>query len=240
VSVVSAIVVFAVVSATLLTLPPETLSAGVLMPAGDAVQLRPSAYGYLATLNFSWGWGAILEGSWAATADTVVTVWPRLNCVYCPLIRSYGVIGTSGTFNYTFGGPGQQFPDMTIAFHSSLPDTVHALESIRVAYPPFTALLAAGTVLSGTGPRAFSFHVNSPGAYLVGAWTGVNTTLWSYAGTPPSDTNCGAWPADSPSYVYEDTINNYLTPGDYSIGVAMCSTRPWNVTVTATIGFFYP
>ena len=40
--------------------------------------------------------------------------------------------------------------------------------------------------------------------------------------------------------VYGGSFNEYLMPGPHAVGVQQCSTLPWTVTVTVTIGIFYP
>lgn len=239
VTVVAGVVVVAAVSAAILTLPAPASQGAFALPAGTLVYLKPTTQGYVASYGFSWGWGGYLEGSWRATANTTVFVRPYINCFHCPLMRIFSMSGTSGTFNLTFGGTGWEYPNMTLSFSSASHDVVEVLRTIQVVYPPLTVLYPAGTVLNGTGFRIRSFDVHSPGAFLVGAWTAVNTTLWSYEGTPQEETNCGSWPPYAPPQVYDDSFTAYLMPGPHAVGVMQCSTRPWTVTVTVTIGIFY-
>ncbi len=232
------VILVAAVSLGVVVLGPLGTRTSVLASAGTNLVLAPFSSGFGLLLNYSWGWGAYLKGSWVATVDTAVTVVPALQCYHCPLFQIYGVHGLAGTLNYTFGGLGREYPNMTIGFGSSAPDIVHVTEAIEVVYPPMTVLYPAGTTLSGTGLVLASFTVRIPGAFLVGSWKAVNTTMWAYNGTPADLTNCAGWPIDSPPIAYQDSLNQFLTPGTYSVGSAQCSTRPWTITITATIGYF--
>ncbi len=238
-SVLAGIVVFAALSAVILTLP-EQPPGTVFAPAGTVIPLEPSAEGYAAAYNFSWGWGGYVTGSWRSTAATTVTVRPRLECFHCPLMGIYVASGTSGRFNFTFGGTGWEYRNMTLAFSSAIPETIRVTRTIELVYPPMTILYPAGTVLTGPDLQARPFDVVSPGAFLVGAWSAVNTTLLAYDGTPQEPASCVGWGTYTAPAANWGSFNTYLMPGPHAVGVALCSTQPWTVTVTTAIGIFYP
>lgn len=228
------------VAVEFLVLPSEAARGALPIPSGTVMGLSPTHGLFAVEFDFSWGSGAHLQGSWVASTNTSVSVGPRLTCTFCPLMRIDFVHGTEGTFNETFGGPGQDYSNMSIAFTSRLPDAILIVQTVEVRYPPVTAILPAGTVLSGTGLQVYTFNVSAPGAFLVGASTSINTSLWIYSNsTVQEPSNCAPWPPNTPPFVYKDTYNAYLTPGSYAIGSGICSTRPWTITVTQTVGIFY-
>ncbi len=216
-------------------------SAGTLpLPAGTALQLAPGPGGFSAGFDFSWGPGGYLEGAWASVANVTAFVLPNLSCVYCPFFRISMSSGRAGLLNESFGGDGNTYPNMSLTFRSGVPVAVWIVRPVRVVYPPLTTILAKGTELAGTGTEGYNFSVHAPGAFLTGAWTAVNTTFWAHPIATEGPTECVPWPADSPPLYYEASLNGYLVPGNYTLSVDLCVGRPWTVTVTETIGIFYP
>ncbi len=219
---------------------PRASGGALPLPAGTVVQLSPGLGGFSASFNFSWGPGGYLEGAWASVANVAAFAMPRLSCDFCPFFRIYMSSGQTGSLNDSFGGDGNSYPNMSLTFRSGASASVWIVRPIRVVYPPLTTILAKGTQLAGTETKGYNFTVHSPGAFLTGAWTAVNTTFWPYPATTQWPTECAPWPADSPPLYYEDSLSGYLAPGNYTLSVDLCVGRPWTVTVTETIGIFYP
>lgn len=241
--VVLVVVVIAIAAFSLgaLLLSPQASPPSLPLALGTDLVLSQWAPGYYwAEEYFSWTAGGYLRGSWTATNETIVDVVPRLNCESCPNYRIYELTGTSGTFDYSYGSPNSNYPNMVIQFRSSGPDTVHITSPVEVIYPTIFPILAAGFQRSGIGPWNVTFTVGSPGAYLVGSFTAVNTTLWSYVDLPQEPINCGGWTADAPPAHYDGGFNYFFQPGVHAVGVMPCSTRAWSFTVVSTIGYFYP